>query len=62
MEGPPTEFQRREVVRFEGDSDPGDEACLFALVHRPSGKKGPYPVTYGPEMGPDDAAVARPLH
>jgi len=33
------EFEITEVHRYEGNSDPGDEAVVYALEH-PSGKKG----------------------
>jgi len=45
-----------EVVRFEGASDPGDQAILFALVagctHR-----GYYSAAYGVAAAKDDIAV-----
>jgi hypothetical protein len=50
-----------EVVRFEGASDPGDEAVLFALRCEIHGTKGTYVVTFGPSVDPLDAAMVRRL-
>ena len=36
----------REIVRFEGPSDPGDEAILYALIG-PCGDRGLYSSPYG---------------
>lgn len=44
-----------EVVRFEGQSDPGDEAVIFALC-TPDRERGLFVATYGPQM--DAACVA----
>jgi len=49
-----------EIVRFEGDSDPGDESAVFALVSE-DGTKGTYTVAFGPMMDPLDAEVVRKL-
>jgi len=49
-----------EVVRFEGASDPGDEAILFALSS-PNGHRGTYSAPYGPDTSPDDVTVMRAL-
>jgi hypothetical protein len=45
-----------EVLRFEGQSDPGDEVILFA-VQGPCGHRGVYSAAYGPYQSPEDAAV-----
>lgn len=45
-----------EVVRFEGPSDPGDEAILFALSG-PSGHRGQFSAAYGPETSVEDVRV-----
>lgn len=45
-----------EVVRFEGSSDPGDGAILFALSSR-DGHRGQYGTAYGPETPSEDVAV-----
>lgn len=57
----PEAFSIDEVIRFEGDSDPDDEAAIFALTHRESGTKGVYIVAYGVEMDPADTEVASRL-
>lgn len=46
-----------EVVRFEGASDPGDEAVLFALRCKIHGIKGTYVVTFGPSVDPLDVEM-----
>lgn len=45
-----------EIVRFEGDSNPDDEAIL-AAVTMPSGHRGLYTAAYGADVSTDDAAV-----
>jgi hypothetical protein len=55
----PTEVQVDSVNRFEGESDPDDEAAVFALTCH-CGCKGVYVVAYGPAMSAADAdAVAQ---
>jgi hypothetical protein len=46
-----------EVVRFEGPSDPGDEAILYALTG-PCGDRGLYSSAYGPYASDADREVA----
>jgi hypothetical protein len=50
-----------DVVRFEGASDPADEAVLFALRCEIHGTRGTYVVTFGPSVDPLDAEMARRL-
>ncbi len=50
-----------QIVRFEGDSDPADEAALFALTCRRCGAKGTYLAAYGPEMSSEDAEFVKRL-
>lgn len=50
-----------ELVRFEGESDPADEAAVFALRCPKHGVRGTYVVAYGPSMDPLDAEWARRL-
>ena len=57
----PETFRVDSIARFEGDTDPSDEAAVFALTHEPSGTKGTYTVTYGPEMAPDDVETTHRL-
>ncbi len=46
-----------EVARFEGISDPADEAIVLALHCREDGIKGTYTVPFGPGMGALDAEM-----
>ncbi len=50
-----------EVVRFEGISDPADEAILLALHCGKDGIKGTYTVPFGPGMGALDAEMMHRL-
>ncbi len=50
-----------EVVRFEGITDPDDEAIVFALRCAEHGTKGTYAVPYGINMEPLDAEMVRRL-
>lgn len=56
----PEELLVEEVVRFEGPSDPADEAVLFAL-RSPTGPRGTFVVTYGPEASERDGEMAHRL-
>ena len=58
---PPEELIIKEVVRFEGVSDPDEEAILFALECRKHGVKGTYATTYGSSMAAVDAEMVRRL-
>jgi hypothetical protein len=53
----PEELLVREVVRFEGASDPDEMAAVFALECTPCGVKGTYTVAFGPEIDALDAEV-----
>src|SRR5205809_403646 len=50
-----------EVVRFEGITDPDDEAIVFALRCEAHGTKGTYVAAYGPKMPALDAEMIRRL-
>ncbi len=50
-----------ECVRFEGETDPSEEAILFALRCEKSGTKGTYTVAYGPGMDSLDAEMVARL-
>lgn len=52
----PARMQVNHTVRFEGDSDPGDEAILLG-VSCECGALGPYSAAYGPATPPADSAV-----
>jgi nucleotide-binding universal stress UspA family protein len=41
-----------EVVRFEGESDPGDEAVLYALRARDESVRGTFVASFGPSADP----------
>ena len=50
-----------EVVRFEGESDPDDQAILFAL-RSPAGEvRGTFATGYGPLADPASAEIVRGL-
>ncbi len=50
------------VFRFEGITDPSDEAIVFALRCKLHGTKGTYVTSYGPAMSPADAEMVRRLN
>jgi len=49
-----------EIVRFEGASDPDDEAILIA-VSTPAGHRGYFVAAYGPDMAAEDVAFLQAL-
>jgi hypothetical protein len=57
----PEQLQIDDLVRFEGESDPGDSAAVFALSDSEGAKRGTYVVTFGPEMDRFDAEAVRRL-
>jgi hypothetical protein len=50
-----------EMVRFEGQSNPDDEAVLFALSSPDGDLKGTFVSSFGPDIGPATAAVIQRL-
>jgi hypothetical protein len=56
----PAQVTVDEVVRFEGPSDPGDEAILFALTGA-CGHRGLYSAAYGLYASVEDAAITNAL-
>jgi hypothetical protein len=50
-----------EVVRFEGESDPDEQAALFALRAQSGRPLGTYVVVYGAAMPPEDVEVVQRL-
>ena len=54
---PPEELVVEDVARFEGDSDPGDEATIFALRSHAGEVRGTYTVTFGTDMDALDAVM-----
>lgn len=51
-----TEVRIDHMVRFEGESDPGDESVLFALTGT-CGDQGLYSAAYGPDATIEDTEV-----
>jgi hypothetical protein len=49
-----------DIVRFEGESNPDDEAILVALIS-PCGHRGLFICAYGQSIGADAADVLRAL-
>ncbi len=58
---PPEGMVIDAVVRFEGATDPDDEAIVFALRCKPHGTRGTYTTSYGPNMSAADAEMVRRL-
>jgi len=50
-----------DLARFEGTSDPDDEAVVFALRARDGSVRGTWTVAFGPGMAPLDGEMARRL-
>jgi hypothetical protein len=53
----PEDLLVREVVRFEGESDPGDSSVLFALRSCDGSIRGTFVAGYGTAADPESAAV-----
>ena len=53
----PEDLVVEDVARFEGQSDPGDEATIFALRSQDGGIRGTYTVTFGTYMDALDAVM-----
>lgn len=53
----PAELTVAEIVRFEGSSDPDDQAVLIAVSDRDGNPIGTYAAPFGPDAGPRDAAI-----
>lgn len=52
--------QTDQIVRFEGETNPGDEAILLAVT-TPKGHRGLYSSAYGPDTAAEDVEVLRAL-
>ena len=52
----PADAQIDHILRFEGQSDPGDMTILFAL-QTPAGSKGLYSAPFNAETPPEDVDV-----
>ena len=57
----PSEFEITEVYRFEGNSDPGDEAIVFGIESK-SGLKGVLVSGYGISADTLSAEMVRKLN
>ena len=57
----PDQLVVEEVVRFEGPSDPGDEAILFALRSDDGEVRGTYASGYGTGLDPVNAEIVHRL-
>ena len=57
----PDDFEIVEVYRFEGNSDPADEAVVYA-IESTNGIRGVLVNGYGPSSDPLNADMARKLH
>jgi hypothetical protein len=57
----PEELCVREVVRFEGESDPGDGAVLFALCSRDGSTRGTLVAGYGTTVDAETASAMERL-
>jgi hypothetical protein len=57
----PDVLEIEEVVRFEGESDPDEQAALFALRSPAGSPLGTYVVVFGAGMPQEDAEVVHRL-
>ena len=57
----PDEFEIVDVYRYEGDSDPADEAAVYA-IESTSGLKGILVTGYGSSSDSISAAILQKLH
>ena len=55
------DFEIVEFYRFEGDSDPADEAVVYAIKSN-KGQKGVLVNGYGPSSDPLSSEMAKKLH
>ncbi len=54
---PPETFAVHALYRFEGITDPDDEALVLALEHLPSGRRGVLVAGYGAETAAAENAI-----
>ena len=57
----PEDFEIVEVYRFEGNSDPADEAVVYAIESN-TGQKGVLVNGYGPSSETMSSEMAKKLH
>ena len=58
---PPESLIVDEIVRFEGESDPADEAVLFALRSQDDSVHATFVAMYGPTADPVSGSLMRRL-
>jgi hypothetical protein len=58
---PPDRAAIESTARFEGESNPDDEAMVFGLRCRDCGVRGVLVVAYGPAASAEEAAVVTAL-
>jgi hypothetical protein len=58
---PPAELVVRETFRFEGDTDPADEAIVLAVECPSCGAKGIIVSAFGPDADPELLALVAGL-
>lgn len=58
----PEELHVDEMIRFDCDTDPNEQALVFALSDADGKPLGTYTVAYGPETPPEDAAIVTRLN
>lgn len=58
----PDEFEIDAVYRFEGESNPDDEAVVYAISSPKYGKKGVLVNAYGPYADEASNALVQKLH
>lgn len=56
----PHDLVTDEIARFEGESNPDDEAILVALT-TPRGHRGLYSSAYGPDTPVEDVAILQAM-
>ncbi len=55
-----TNFEIVDVYRYEGDTDPADEAVVYAIQSK-TGLKGIFVTGYGPSIDSDTVEILRNL-
>lgn len=57
----PEDLAVAETVRFEGESNPADEAVLFAIEAKDGSVRGTFVTSFGPSADPTAAELMRRL-
>lgn len=58
----PTQLVVRHTFRFEGDTDPGDEAIVLGIECPECGIRGIVVSAFGPDASPEFIALLNHLH